>query len=82
MPPLRVGRMAPFSLAPPPACCGDPVSWTRVQLEGWVREADLGGGVGASLGSVTAAEVRADPARYVGQAGRLAARAHCGANGR
>jgi hypothetical protein len=41
--------------------------WTRVQLEGWIREADLGGGVGASLGSVTAAEVRADPARYVGR---------------
>ena len=41
--------------------------WTRVQLEGWVREADLGGGVGTSLGSVTAAEVRADPARYVGR---------------
>jgi hypothetical protein len=38
-----------------------------VQLEGWIREADLGGGVGASLGSVTAAEVRADPARYVGR---------------
>jgi hypothetical protein len=41
--------------------------WTRVQVEGWVREADLGGGVGTSLGSVTAAEVRADPARYVGR---------------
>ncbi len=40
--------------------------WTRVQLEGWVRDADLGGGAGTSLGSVTAAEVRADPARYVG----------------
>ena len=41
--------------------------WTRVRLEGWVREADLGGGVGTSLGGVTAAEVRADPARYVGR---------------
>jgi hypothetical protein len=41
--------------------------WTRVQLEGWVRDVDLGGGVGTSLGSVTAAEVRADPARYVGR---------------
>jgi hypothetical protein len=41
--------------------------WTRVQLEGWIREADLAGGVGTSLGSVTAAEVRADPARYVGR---------------
>jgi hypothetical protein len=41
--------------------------WTRVQVEGWVRDVDLGGGAGTSLGSVTAAEVRADPARYVGR---------------
>ncbi len=41
--------------------------WTRVQLEGWIREVDLGGGAGTSLGSVTAAEVRADPARYIGR---------------
>jgi hypothetical protein len=41
--------------------------WTRVQLEGWVREVDLGGGAGTSFGSVTAAEVRADPSRYVGR---------------
>ena len=41
--------------------------WTRVQLEGWVRQVDLGGGTGTSLGGVTAAEVRADPARYVGR---------------
>jgi hypothetical protein len=42
--------------------------WTRVQLEGWVRHADLGRGArGSSLGGVTAAEVRSDPARYVGQ---------------
>ncbi len=41
--------------------------WTRVQLEGWVRQVDLGGGTGTSLGGVTAAEVRSDPARYVGR---------------
>ncbi len=41
--------------------------WTRVQLEGWVRQVDLGGGTGTSLGGVTAAEVRADPARYIGR---------------
>jgi len=42
--------------------------WTRVQLEGWVRHADLGRGArGSSLGGVTAAEVRSDPARYIGQ---------------
>lgn len=41
--------------------------WTRVQLEGWVRGSDLDDGAGASLGGVTAAEVRADPARYIGR---------------
>ena len=41
--------------------------WTRVQFEGWVRESDLKGGAPASLGGVTAAEVRADPTRYIGQ---------------
>ncbi len=41
--------------------------WTRVQLEGWVREADLTAGSETSLGRVTAAEVRADPPRYIGR---------------
>jgi hypothetical protein len=40
--------------------------WVRVQLEGWIRESDLAPGSTASLGGVTAAEVRADPARYIG----------------
>ncbi len=41
--------------------------WARVQLEGWVRESDLTPGSAVSLGAVTAAEVRADPPRYVGR---------------
>jgi hypothetical protein len=41
--------------------------WTRIQLEGWVRESDLTAGSDASLGRVTAAEVRADPPRYIGR---------------
>lgn len=41
--------------------------WTRVQLEGWVRNADLASvGPGVRVG-VSAAEVRADPQRYAGQ---------------
>ena len=41
--------------------------WARVQVEGWVRQADLeAAGEGAHAG-VTAAEVRAAPDRYVGQ---------------
>ncbi len=41
--------------------------WTRVQFEGWVRESDLKAGSNASLGRVTAAEIRADPPRYIGR---------------
>ena len=41
--------------------------WTRVQLEGWVKTADLATAVPGVLVGVTAAELRADPDRYVGQ---------------
>ena len=41
--------------------------WARVQVEGWVREADLEAAEGGSLTGVTAAEVRSAPERYVGQ---------------
>jgi hypothetical protein len=41
--------------------------WTRVQFEGWVRESDLSGDARTSQGGVTAAEVRADPTRYIGR---------------
>jgi hypothetical protein len=41
--------------------------WTRVQLEGWVKTADLATAGPGVLVGVTAAELRADPQRYVGQ---------------
>ena len=41
--------------------------WVRVQMEGWVREPDLKAASGNALVGVTAAEVRANPDRYVGQ---------------
>jgi hypothetical protein len=41
--------------------------WVRVQLEGWVRETDLKPAADGAQVGVTAAEVRADPQRYVGQ---------------
>jgi len=41
--------------------------WTRVQVEGWVREADLQATEGGALAGVTAAEVRSAPERYLGQ---------------
>ena len=41
--------------------------WARVQVEGWVRQADLEAAGDAAHAGVTAAEVRAAPDRYVGQ---------------
>jgi hypothetical protein len=41
--------------------------WTRVQLEGWVRDSDLKGGPQGALTGITAAEVRADPPSYIGR---------------
>jgi hypothetical protein len=42
--------------------------WVRVQLEGWVRAENLQAASGAVASGVTAAEVRSDPARYLGRA--------------
>jgi hypothetical protein len=41
--------------------------WVRVQTEGWVHDADLQPPANAALVGVSAAEVRANPDRYVGQ---------------
>ena len=41
--------------------------WTRVQVEGWVKTADLATANSDVLVGITAAEVRTDPQRYVGQ---------------
>ena len=41
--------------------------WVRVQTEGWVRSADLQDTVPGVLMGVTGAEVRADPAEFVGK---------------
>ena len=41
--------------------------WVRVQLEGWMRAGDLQPASGAAISGVTAAEVRSDPARYLGR---------------
>jgi hypothetical protein len=39
----------------------------HVQVEGWVRDGDLEEGSAGTLTGITAAEVRSDPARYVGR---------------
>jgi hypothetical protein len=41
--------------------------WVRVQLEGWVRAGDLQSDSGVAVSTVTAAEVRSDPPRYLGR---------------
>jgi hypothetical protein len=41
--------------------------WVRIQVEGWVREADVAPSEGGVLSGVSAAEVRASPERFVGQ---------------
>ena len=41
--------------------------WSRVQVEGWVRTVDLETAAPGVLTGVTAAELRAQPQRYVGQ---------------
>lgn len=44
--------------------------WVRVQVEGWVREAEVQAAPVAPEGPATAAELRADPARFAGQSVR------------
>jgi hypothetical protein len=41
--------------------------WVRVQLDGWIKEADLKPADNGVLREVTAEEVQSSPARYVGQ---------------
>jgi len=41
--------------------------WTRVQFEGWVKGGDLQAAPAGVQVGVTAAELRAEPQRYVGQ---------------
>ena len=41
--------------------------WTRVQVEAWVKTADLSAAAPGVLVGVSAAELRADPERYLGQ---------------
>ncbi|HET7598897.1 MAG TPA: hypothetical protein VFK09_01320 [Gemmatimonadales bacterium] len=60
----QLGSVAPGATGQVLARSGD---WVRVRLEGWVRDADLKPAADGALVGVTAAEVRADPDRYVGQ---------------
>src|SRR5216110_262499 len=58
------GTLAPSA---PLRVLGRSGDWTRVQIEGWVKSADLEIAPAGVLVGVTAAELRTDPQRYVGQ---------------
>jgi hypothetical protein len=51
----------------PVTVLGKTGEWTRIQLEGWVKTADLQSAPAGVLVGVSAAELRAEPDRYVGQ---------------
>ena len=58
------GTLAPSA---PLKVLGRSGDWTRVEIDGWVRSADLQAAPPGVLVGVTAAELRTDPQRYVGQ---------------
>lgn len=58
------GTLAPSA---PLRVLGRSGDWTRVQLEGWVKSADLEIAPPGVLVGITAAELRTDPQRYAGQ---------------
>src|SRR2546428_389679 len=58
------GTLAPSA---PPRVLGRSGEWTRLELEGWVKSADLEIAPPGVLVGITAAELRTDPQRYTGQ---------------
>jgi hypothetical protein len=61
------GQYGTLGPGTPTRVVGRSGEWIRIQLEGWVRDIDLEAGSGGALTGITAAEVRSDPARYVGR---------------
>jgi hypothetical protein len=76
---IQVTRSTPFHGAPEAAelgtlqpgvngrVLGRAGEWVRIQLEGWVRSGDVGPADDGALIGVSAAELRAEPARYQDQ---------------
>src|SRR5688572_23357703 len=60
----QAGTLQPGTPARVVTRAGD---WVRIQTETWVRESDLRPAAGEATVGVTAAEVRANPSRYIGQ---------------
>jgi hypothetical protein len=61
------GQYGTLQTGAPARVLGRSGEWVRVSVEGWVRDIDLQAATGGALTGVTAAEVRAEPARYVGR---------------
>src|SRR5437773_3710563 len=58
------GTLAPSA---PLRVLGRSGDWTRIEIDGWVRSGDLQAAPAGVLVGVSAAELRAEPQRYVGQ---------------
>jgi hypothetical protein len=63
----EAAQFATVQAGTPTRVLGRSGEWVRVQLEGWMRAGDLQSASGAAVSGVTAAEVRSDPARYLGR---------------
>ncbi len=66
----RIADSAAIATLPagtPARVVGRSGEWVRVQVEGWVREADVKPAEAGVLAGISAAEVRASPDRFVGQ---------------
>jgi hypothetical protein len=63
----EAGQYGTLKSGAPARVLGHSGEWARVQFEGWVHESDLKDAPAGVLTGITAAEVRADPARFVGR---------------
>jgi hypothetical protein len=61
------GQYGVLQTGVPAKIMGRSGEWVRVAIEGWIRDSDLEEPSGGTLTGITAAEVRAEPARYVGK---------------
>ncbi len=61
------GEYGTLEAGAPARVLGRSGEWVRVAVEGWIRESDMEAATGGTLTGITAAEVRAEPARYVGK---------------
>jgi hypothetical protein len=61
------GQYGTLQTGAPARVLGRSGEWVRVSVEGWVRDIDLQAATGGALTGITAAEVRAEPARYLGR---------------